>query len=233
MHKLSVVIITYNEEAYIKEAITSAKFADEVLVLDSFSTDKTCKIAESLGAKVLQQKWLGFGAQKNKAISLAKNNWVFVLDSDERIPFILQEEVTMILKDPLSEAYWVPRLNNFWGRTIKTCGLYPDYTIRLFNKNKALFNEVEVHESVQLKSKAGYLKNAMVHLAYASIDEFISKQNKYSTLHHKKKNMCKAIVNPTWTFFKLYILKKGFLDGWDGYIIAKLYAQYTFWKYVK
>lgn len=232
-NKLSVVIITYNEEAYIKDAIASAKFADEVLVLDSFSTDKTCEIAESLGAKVSQQKWLGFGAQKNKAISLAKNHWVFVLDADERIPLALQEEIKTMLKNPLYEGYFVPRLNNFWGKNIKTCGLYPDYTIRLFNKNKASFNDVAVHESVQLKSNVGYLKNAMEHLAYASIDEFISKQNRYSTLHHKKKNMWKAIVNPTWTFFKLFIVKKGFLDGLDGYIISKLYAQYTFWKYVK
>jgi len=231
--KLSVVIITYNEEKYIEDAIKSAHFADEVLVLDSHSTDETCALAEALCAKVVTQKWLGFGAQKNKAIALAEYHWVFVLDADERISLALQKEIKETMNNPLKDGYFVPRINNFWGHDIKTCGLYPDYSIRLFDKNKAQFNNVPVHESVQLKENVGYLKNPMTHLAYESIDAFIMKQNRYSTLHHQKNNILKAIFNPYWTFFKLFILKKGFLDGWNGFIISKLYAQYTFWKYVK
>ena len=233
MLKLSVVIITYNEEAYISDAVKSALFADEIIVMDSGSTDDTCLIAEECGAKVIQQEWLGFGPQKNRVVSLARNNWVFVLDSDERISDTLRSEILNVLKNPKNDGYFVPRLNEFWGNTIKTCGLYPDYSIRLYNRKKAKFNNVLVHESVQLKENIGYLKNDMTHLAYQSIDEFITKQNRYSTLHHKKRNIIKVIVNPYWTFFKLYIVKKGFLDGWDGFIISKLYAQYTFWKYVK
>ena len=227
------MIISKNEEAYIADAIKSALFADEVLVLDSGSMDRTCEISESLGAKVFHQEWLGFGPQKNRAIKLAKNDFVFVLDSDERIDNKLKQEIMEILDNPFHDGYFVPRLNNFWGNNIKTCGLYPDYTIRLFDKTKAKFDEVKVHESVQLKTNVGYLKNHMLHLAYENIDEFIKKQNRYSTLHHKKRNILKAIFNPYWTFFKLFIFKKGFLDGWNGYIISKLYAQYTFWKYIK
>jgi glycosyltransferase involved in cell wall biosynthesis len=233
MHKLSVVIIAHNEEAYIADAIRSALFADEVLVLDSGSTDNTIEISKNLGATVMQQKWLGFGPQKNRAVALAKNDFVFVLDSDERITDLLRDEIVEIMKAPKSDGYFVARLNNFWGNDIKTCGLYPDYSLRLFNRTKAKFNDVPVHESVQLTKNVAYLKNHMYHLAYKSIEEFISKQNRYSTLHDKKKSIIKAIINPYWTFFKLFILKKGFMDGWDGFVIAKLYAQYTFWKYVK
>jgi glycosyltransferase involved in cell wall biosynthesis len=233
LNKLSVVIITKDVEHFIKDAITSAKFADEVIVLDSGSTDNTCQIAQDLGAKVYQQEWLGFGPQKNKALEYATNNWVFVLDSDERITNELQEEVLDILQNPQYDAYMTPRLNNFWGKDIKTCGLYPDNTIRLFDKTKARFNNVSVHESVQLQSKAGTLQNHMIHLAYDSIEEFITKQNRYSSIHNKKRSIMKALINPSWTFFKLFILKRGFLDGWDGFVISRLYAQYTFWKYIK
>ena len=232
-NKLSVVIITKNEENFITDAIKSASFADEVIILDSGSIDKTCEIAKELGAKVYQNEWLGFGPQKNRAVELAKNDWVFVLDSDERITEELKNEIVTILKEPQFNGYFIARLNNFFGKNIKNCGLYPDYSIRLFNKNYGKFNDVSVHESVQLKSKAAYLKNHMIHLAYDSIEEFIQKQNRYSSLNHKKKSLVKAIINPYWTFFKLYILKKGFLDGWHGFVISKLYAQYTFWKYIK
>ena len=234
MHtKLSVLIISKNEEKFITDAIKSSLFADEVILLDSGSTDNTCQLAKGLGAKVFYQKWLGFGPQKNKALEYASNDWVFVLDSDERITKELKEEILEVLKNPLSKGYFVARLNNFWGKDIKTCGLYPDHSLRLFNKHAGRFNEANIHESVQLNSKHGYLKNHMTHLAYDNIDEFIEKQNKYSSLTHKKRNLFKAILNPYWTFFKLFILKKGFLDGWDGFIISKLYAQYTFWKYIK
>ena len=232
-NKLSVVIITKNEEKFIGDAIKSSLFAEEVLILDSGSSDKTCEIASSLGSKVYQQEWLGFGAQKNAAVALAANEWVFVLDSDERITKELQTEILNVLENPSNEGFFVARLNNFWGKNIKTCGLYPDFSLRLFKKGAGKFNEVAVHESVQLTSKPGHLKNHMIHLAYDSIEEFVQKQNRYSSLNHKKRNLFKAIVNPYWTFFKLFIIKKGFLDGWHGFVISKLYAQYTFWKYIK
>jgi glycosyltransferase involved in cell wall biosynthesis len=230
---LSVVIITKNEERFIKDAIKSAQFADEILVLDSGSTDDTCRIAKELGARIKNQDWLGFGPQKNKAVELAKNDWVFVLDSDERISPKLQDEILLTLINPQSDGYHAARLNNFFGKNIKTCGLYPDYSIRLFNRTKGRFNNVAVHESVQINGKVAKLKNHMIHLAYESVDEFIVKQKRYAALSHKKKNLLKALFSPCWTFFRLYFLKLGFLDGWHGFIIAKIYAKYTFWKYSK
>jgi glycosyltransferase involved in cell wall biosynthesis len=233
MNKLSVVIISKNAQKYISNAVKSALFADEVLVLDSGSTDDTCDLAQKNGARVESCHWLGFGPQKNRAVEMATNDWVFVLDSDERITPELQTEIMTVINNPNADGYYVARLNNFFGKNIKTCGLYPDYSIRLFNRNKGKFNTVSVHESVQMEGKVSKLKHHMVHLAYETIEEFIKKQNDYSSLNHKKKNILKAIINPFWTFFKLYFIKLGFLDGWHGFVIAKLYAQYTFWKYVK
>jgi glycosyltransferase involved in cell wall biosynthesis len=230
---LSVVIITKNEEIFIKDAIKSASFADEVLVLDSDSVDRTCEISKKMGARVEKHKWLGFGKQKNLAVNLSSNDWVFILDADERITSNLQRELISLLKNPLSDGYLVPRLNRFFGKNIKTCGLYPDYSLRLFKKNKGKFNDVEVHESVQIDGKVSKMKNHMIHLAYDNVEEFINKQKYYSDLSNKKKNLLKAILSPCWTFFKIYILRRGFIDGWHGFIIAKVYAKYTFWKYIK
>ena len=232
-NKLSIVIITKNEEKFIFDALKSAVFADEVVILDSGSEDQTCNIAKKIGARVEQQAWLGFGAQKNKAVELADNDWVFVLDADERITPELRDEIISTLKNPQFDGYRIARLNNFFGKYIKTCGLYPDYSIRLFNKNKGKFNDVAVHESVQINGRVLSLKNHMIHLAYETIDEFKVKQKRYASLSHKKRNRLKALISPVWTFFKLYFIKLGFLDGWRGFTIAKLYAQYTFWKYIK
>ena len=230
---LSVVIISKNEEKFIGDAIKSAEFADEVLLLDSGSTDGTRKIAKKLGVRVENQAWLGFGPQKNSAVDLATNDWVFVLDSDERIPPKLCSEIITTLKNPSFDGYFVGRLNNFFGKDIKTCGLYPDYSIRLFNRHKGRFNDVPVHEIVQIEGKVSKLKNHMIHLAYSNVDEFIEKQRYYAELSNKKKNIVKAVVSPCWKFFKIYFIKLGFLDGWHGFIIAKVYAKFTFWKYSK
>ena len=234
MHnQLSVVIISKNEEKFIADAVKSALFADEVLVLDSGSTDGTCTVAQQLGAKVLHQDWLGFGAQKNKAVELAKNDWVFVLDSDERITPELQSEILNILQESTVDGYYVARLNNFFGKNIRHCGLYPDYSIRLFDRCKGRFNDVTVHESVQIQGKIDKLKNHMIHLAFDTVEEFSNKQKKYAKLSQKNKSLVKAFISPIWTFLKIYIVRLGFIEGWRGFIIAKVYAQYTFWKYYK
>ena len=235
MNKLSIVILTFNSEKYLKEVLESSKFADEILVIDSGSSDKTKEICQNYNVKFIYQKWLGFGKQKKFGVNSAKNEWIFVLDSDEVITKELENEIKQTLENPKFMAYKVSRLNFFFGKAIRKMGLYPDYSTRLFNKKFANFNEKEVHESVEFKdknSKFGKLKNYFKHYAYENIEEFILKQNKYSTLGAKK-NYLKAFVNPKWTFFKLFILKGGFLEGYKGYIISKLYSQYTFWKYVK
>jgi glycosyltransferase involved in cell wall biosynthesis len=233
MNRLSVVIITKNEENFIADAIKSSLFADEILVLDSGSTDATCSIAKELGVKVIHQDWLGFGAQKNKAIELAKNDWVFVLDSDERITVELQLEILNTLQNPTEDGYYAARLNKFFGKNIRHCGLYPDYSIRLFNRQKGKFNNITVHESIQILGTTAKLKNHMLHLAFETVGEFTDKQRKYAKLSQKNKNLVKAFISPTWIFFKIYIIRLGFLEGWRGFVIAKVYAQYTFWKYSK
>ncbi len=232
-NKLSIVLITFNSQKYLNKTLSSCSFADEIVVVDSNSKDNTLKIAKSFNAKIYTKAWQGFGKQKQTAVDLASNDWVFVIDSDEVITDSLKEEIENTLKNPLSKAYFVPRLNYFFGKPIKRCGLYPDYTIRLFNKKFAKFTEDEVHERVVLKNEEpSYLKNPLLHFAYESIEQFIEKQNRYSTLNAKN-SIIKAIFNPYWTFFKLYFLKLGFLEGWRGFVISKLYSQYTFWKYSK
>ncbi len=232
-NNLSIVLITYNSEKYLEKVLSSCSFAEEIVIVDSNSTDRTIQIAKKHKAKIYQKEWQGFGKQKQTAIDLAKNEWVFVLDSDEIITQNLQKEIQKTLKNPAYKAYFVPRLNYFFGKPIKRCGLYPDYTIRLFNKKYAKFTKSEVHEKVILQNeKASYLKNPMIHYAYESIEQFIEKQNRYSTLNAKG-DIFKAVFNPFWTFFKLYFLKLGFLEGWRGFVVSKLYSQYTFWKYAK
>ncbi|NOX15262.1 MAG: glycosyltransferase family 2 protein, partial [Epsilonproteobacteria bacterium] len=202
-----------------------------VLIVDSGSTDDTLDIANTFkNTKIIYQEWLGFGKQKQAGVDACQNEWVFVLDSDEIITNELKNEIMSL--DFICKGYFVPRLNHFFGKPIKHCGLYPDATLRLFDKNFAKFSEDEVHEKVKTKEKTIILKNHMLHFAYESIEEFIAKQNRYSSLN-KKDRVFKALFSPYWTFFKIYFLKLGFLEGWHGFIIAKLYAQYTFWKYIK
>lgn len=253
---LSVVILTLNSEKYLAEALRSCKFADEVVVVDSGSQDATEQICSGFkNVKFHKEKWLGFSAQKQLGVDLARNRWVFVLDSDEVILEPLREEILQVLQRPGFCAYEVARANIFFGKEVRTMGLYPDYTVRLFDKTRAEFDGREIHEKVVLKSTAktdeqtsadaanlttaknqiGRLKNHFKHYAYDSIEQFIAKQNRYSSLGAKgaKSSKFKAVLNPAWTFFKLFFLKGGWREGWRGYVIARLYAQYTFWKYVK
>lgn len=229
--KLSIVILTFNSQKYLSKVLNSCHFADEVIVVDSGSVDNTLEIAQAFAnTKIIHQKWIGFGKQKQAGVNATKHDWVFVLDSDEIITDALQQE---ILSQKLTcKGYFVPRLNYFFGKPIKYCGLYPDATLRFFDKNYAFFSEDEVHEKVLTQEKTDTLTNHMLHFAYESVEEFIAKQNRYSSLN-KKDNILKALFSPYWTFFKIYFLRLGFLEGWHGFVIAKLYAQYTFWKYVK
>lgn len=230
---LSIVILTFNSQKYLSKVLNSCTFADEVLVIDSGSTDNTIEIAKTFNnVTIINQKWLGFGKQKQAGVDACKHNWVFVLDSDEIITTELKNEIIFTLKNPTCKAYFIPRLNYFFGKAIKHCGLYPDYTIRLFERKFAIFSEDEVHEKVKTKEKTATLKNHMLHFAYENIEEFITKQNRYSSLNSKN-SIFKALFSPYWTFLKIYFLRLGFLEGWHGFVIAKLYAQYTFWKYIK
>lgn len=234
INSLSIVILTKDSQRYLREVLASASFADEILLLDGNSKDDTLKIAKEFKARVENQgRWLGFGAMKQKGVDLAKNRWVFILDSDEVIPKSLKEEILATLKNPKYSGYFVARLNYFFGKPLRYGGFYPDATIRLFDKSKAKFSKDIVHERVLIdKELVGRLKEPMKHYAYSSIEEFIAKQNYYSSLNAKP-NRLKALINPLWSFIKIYLLRGGFLEGWRGFIVAKLYSQYTFWKYIK
>jgi len=231
--KLSIIILTKDSQKYLEKVLNSTKFADEVIIYDNGSSDKTLEIAKNFkNTKIfIDTNWEGFGIQKQKAVEKTKNKWVFVLDSDEVITEKLKKEILLTISDSKHDAYFVPRLNNFFGKWMKHTGLFPDFSIRLFDKTKAKFNNRKVHEKIEAKNP-GYLKNYFLHYAYESVEEFIDKQNRYSSMGAKK-NKLKAIFSPYWTFFKLYFLKLGFLDGWEGFIVSKLYAEYTFWKYIK
>jgi len=233
MIPLSIIILTHNSEKYLHEVLTSCTFAEEVILVDSGSNDQTLGIAQTFSnVTVKQQSWLGFGLQKQYGVDLASHDWVFVLDSDEIITEALHNEVITILQNPACQGYLVPRINYFFGKPIKRMGLYPDATLRLFHRQHGHFNDNAVHEKVILRGKKGETIAPMLHYAYENIEQFIAKQNRYSSLGSKR-NYWKALVNPYWTFCKLYFFKRGFLEGWNGWIIAKLYAQYTFWKYIK
>ena len=203
------------------------------MIYDNGSSDTTLEIARSYdNVRLYQGEFFGFGKTKNHAVSLAKNAWVYVIDSDESLTPELEQEAEAAITKTDIQGYRVPRLNRFFGKYIKHCGLYPDYSIRLYRKDFGSFDEVPVHEKVCINGNVGTLKHHMLHEAYESVEQFIAKQNRYSSLN-KKSNFFKAVLNPFWTFFKIYFLKLGFLEGKHGFIIAVLYAQYTFWKYVK
>jgi len=168
-NKLSVVIITKNEESKILDAIKSVNFAAEIVIIDSGSSDRTCEIAREAGAVVIHQDWLGYGEQKNMGVSHTKNDWVMVLDADERVTKELKNEIEMTLLKPIKNGYFIPRRNFFFGKLIRFCGLYPDYSLRLFKKDKGHFVNTSVHERVIIEGKPGHLINPMLHLAYESV----------------------------------------------------------------
>lgn len=241
MQELSVTIITLNEEGNIRECLESVKWADEIVVSDSGSTDRTIDICREYGAKVFQDEWLGFGRQKNLCIERASNDWILNIDADEMVTPLLREEIERVLEDRGGcDGFYIPRKSFFLGRWIRHCGWYPDYNLRLFKKGKGRFNEREVHEAVELNGRVGYLGNPLEHYTYKSISDFLERMDRYSTLsakemfkEGKRVGLFDILFRPELTFFKMYILKRGFLEGYRGLILSGLYASYTLSKYVK
>lgn len=244
MASLSVVIITYNEEVNARDCLESCAFADEIVIVDSFSTDRTVEICQEYTDRVVQEKWRGFGRQKNFAIEQAKGPWIFNLDADERITPALGAEIEAITTaDALDPAgYFVARQNYFGGRWVRHCGWYPDYNLRLFRKGIGWFNERAVHESVELvdSARAGYLNNPIEHHTYESVSDFMERLERYTTLAAeeafkagKRGSLADLACRPLFTFLKMYLLRKGFLEGSLGFTLSGLYAIYTYVKYAK
>jgi len=243
MSKVSAYIIAYNEEAKIAEAISSVSWADEVVVADSQSQDRTAEFAESLGARVVQLPFHAFGKLRNDAIAACRHEWIFSLDADERCTPEAQSEILAIIASPdAADAYYVPRRNYFLGRWIKHSGWYPDYRQpQLFRRGALVFNEEdEVHESFEVKGRVAYLSQAIWQFPFRDLNQLLDKGNRYSSLGADKlarrgvrASMVSALMHGLGAFLRIYVLKRGFLDGWPGFIIALGNFEGTFYRYAK
>ena len=240
--KLSVYIITYNEADKIAAAVQSVSWADEVLVLDSNSSDDTVKIATELGATVKQLPFTTFGKLRNDAIAACQHDWVFSLDADERCTAAAKTEILHCLTQPDADAYYVPRRNWFMGRWINYCGWYPDYRQpQLFRKTALVFDDhEEVHESFRVEGKIGYFKAFIIQVPFQNLEQLLHKTQRYSTLGARKLerkgksvSMSKALGHGLWAFFRIYVIKRGFLDGWAGFVLALGNFEGTFYRYAK
>lgn len=242
MSLVSVYIIAFNEAEKVRATIESARWADEIIVVDSSSTDGTAEIAASLGARVVQVKFNGFGDLRNHAIAACSHDWIFSLDADERCTPEAAAEIRAIVDshDAL-DAYWMPRRNYFMGRWIKHSGWYPNYRQpQLFRKGCMSYDLKPVHEGYILNSSKpiGHLKNAIWQFPFKNMAEVMHKANRYSSLgaekiKHKRISMGSALTHGIWSFLKHYVFKLGFLDGWAGFVIAFGNFEGTFYRYVK
>jgi glycosyltransferase involved in cell wall biosynthesis len=239
MPKLSVCIIALNQEAAIGECLASASFADEIVVVDTGSTDRTVEVARTYTDRVLTTAWQGFGRTKNYALDQAQGDWVFSLDTDERVPKALQDEIRAVVQanGPLA-GYRVPRKNYFGGRWIRHLGWYPDYTLRLFRREQGRFREREVHEEVVVNGPVGNLQTPLDHYSYGSVSEYVSRMDRYARLaavelakRGRRPSPGELLYRPIISFFHLYILRRGFLEGTTGYTLAALMSMYKFLKY--
>jgi len=238
---ITAIIPTLNEERNINEAIDSVSFADEIIIIDSFSTDQTVEIARSKKIRLFQRKFDDFSSQKNYAIQQANNNWIYVLDADERINSELQKEILEAVKDPKNYVgFYVYRTFYFIGKKLNYSGWQRDKVIRLFRKDKCKYDGKLVHETIKAEGKVGYFKNKLEHYSYQNFDHYIQKLNQYAflkatTLFKKGKNVTlfHILIKPPYRFISHYIIRLGFLDGFPGFIIAVTQAYGVLSRYIK
>jgi glycosyltransferase involved in cell wall biosynthesis len=241
---LSVALITLNEEKKLGATLESVKWADEIIVVDSGSTDRTLEIARAYGARIFSETWKGFSSQKNSSIAKATCDWVLSLDADEAVEPELAREIRAVINDNSSDVngYFIPRKNILFGRWIKHGGWYPDPKLRLFRRGAGWFVERPVHESMAVKGRTAILKHALVHNAYLTISDYIAANNNYTSLgaqHICAQGRCPGfslihlVLNPLFTFVKNYCFRLGFLDGKEGFILHVNHSVQVFWKYAK
>jgi len=238
---LSVIIITKNEAARLGDCLASVQFADEIIVLDGFSTDATAEIARAHGAQVHQvADWPGFGPQKNRALALATKPWVLSIDADERVTPELQAEIVRTLSQPSYDGYQVARLSEFCGKKIRHSGWWPDYVLRLFRRELGAFDHVQVHEQVLVRGRVGKLKSWFLHFPFDDLAALITKTNRYSSdsaqmmaLKGRRVGVFGLITHSVWTFIRIYLLRRGFLDGRHGFVLAATAASGSFLRYAK
>ncbi len=242
--KISAVIIAFNEENKIADAVKSVEWADEIIVVDSESTDRTREIAEKFGAKIYQKKWEGFSKQKQFAVDSAANDWIFSLDADERVSDKLKTEILQLKNQPensSADGYKIPRLSFYMNRPIRHGGWYPDWQLRFFNRRKGKWKDVLIHESVQMTDDS-IIKKLRGDILHYSVEDISHHQlmigTRYAPLaarqmfeRGKRASAWKIQTVGLTTFLQTYVLKTGFLDGLAGYTIARFAAHHAFLKY--
>src|SRR5579863_2975876 len=247
MQSLSVAIVACNEAENIRRTLSSVKWANEINVVDSGSTDKTVEIAKSFGARIFYESWKGYGPQVNSALDKCTGDWILNLDADEWLTPELASEIQSLLSgQPTYSAYMIPRLNRIFGRWMRHGGLYPDHKLRLFRRGVARLREdTEPHATPKTEVPIGKLKNHMLHLQYRSVEYYIEHMQRYSTatvpLYLRKGRTSESIfafvtntvLNPALTFVKNYIFRAGFLDGREGLVFHLNHSAYVNWKFAK
>lgn len=239
--RLSVAVITRDEQHNVRACLESVAWADEIVVLDSGSTDATVEICRSLGARVEITGWPGFGAQKNRAVALCRGDWILSLDADERITPQLRAAIEQAIAEPGDKvAYRLPRLSTYCGRAMRHGGWWPDYVARLFLRGNARFSDDIVHERLLVEGAIGTLPEPLMHETYATLEEVLEKLNRYSSLgaarlsgRGERGSLSRAIVHGVWAFMRTYLLRAGFLDGREGFMLAISNAEGTYYRYLK
>ena len=241
MSKISCIIITYNESRNIRRCLESVTWVDEIVVVDSHSTDDTRDIAAAFTDKIHQLKWSGFGPAKEYARDKAAGDWILSVDADEVVSGNLKEDIQRVTESKESlDGYLVPRRSNFLGRWIRHGGWYPDMVLRLFKKEKGSFTDRLVHEEVVVSGNTGRLRNDLLHYTDPDFDHYLNKLNRYTSLdavqllrEGRKAGFPDILFRPILTFVKMYFFKSGFLDGLPGLILAVSSSFHVFSKYVK
>jgi glycosyltransferase involved in cell wall biosynthesis len=237
---LSATIIVNNEERNIGDCLASLDFVDEIIVVDSGSSDRTEAICrDNPLVRFHSLAWQGFGRQKNLAAGLASHDWILNLDADERVTPELCTAILAADRDRYA-AFRFARENYFGNRWVRRCGWYPDYNTRLYDRRQGGFSERAVHETLTCRGEVGTLAGHLRHYTYRDIADYVARMDRYSTLAAeelvkggRRPGLVRILLNPLWTFVRMYLLKGGVLEGYTGLLLAILYAQYTFLKYAK
>ena len=240
MPRLSAITITLNEAGNIAGCLDTLSFCDERIVVDGGSTDETAKIAQGKGARVVLHPFEGFGAQKGFALSLATGDWVLSIDADERVTPELAREIGSVIASGTADCYELPRRSAFCGRLMDHSGWSPDYVLRLFRRDKAYFSGDLVHERVVCDGTMARLSEPLMHDPVRRLEDALSRMDRYSTAGAeqlvaagKRVSFMSGISHGLWTFFRTYLLRAGFLDGREGFLLAVANAEGTYYRYMK
>ena len=238
--KISAAIITLDAAVDLERCLASLSFADEIVVLDQGSSDNTAEVCARHGAHLHQTEWLGFGPTKQKAVDLCRNRWVLSIDSDEQVTPELQAAIEILPDQPDEAAFMVNRLSRFLGKWIRHCGWHPEYVTRLFDRNRAHFNDKPVHESIIAEGNVGRLDGLLRHYTYETMEQYIDKLNRYTTLAAEEMHLAGrstslfgAVVRAKVAFCRMWLVKGGILDGVPGTVLCLASSFYVLSKYTK